>query len=88
MASPIDHNIVLHNSDRWSRPMPAVTVSPKYQVVIPREIREQMNILPGQKVQMMIYKGNIVLVPIVSMDEIRGFAKGIDTAIERDEDRI
>jgi len=68
--------------------MPAVTVSPKYQVVIPREIREQMNILPGQKVQMMIYKGNIVLVPIVSMDEIRGFAKGIDTAIERDEDRI
>ena len=68
--------------------MPAVTVSPKYQVVIPKEIREGMDIKPGQKVQMMIYKGNIVLVPLRPIEELRGFLKGIDTTIERDPDRI
>jgi AbrB family looped-hinge helix DNA binding protein len=68
--------------------MPAVTVSPKYQVVIPKQIREAMNISPGQKVHMMVYKGNIVLVPVVPMEEMRGAFKGIDTHIERDDDRI
>ena len=68
--------------------MPAVTVSPKYQVVIPKEIREEMDIRPGQKVQMMIYKNNIVLVPLRPIEELRGFLKGIDTAIERDPDRL
>jgi len=67
--------------------MPAVTVSPKYQVVIPKEIREEMDIKPGQKVQMMIYKSNIVLVPLRPIEELRGFLKGIDTTIERDPDR-
>ena len=68
--------------------MPAVTVSPKYQVVIPKEIREEMAIKPGQKVQMMIFKGNIVLVPLRPIEELRGFLKGIDTTIERDPDRL
>ena len=67
--------------------MPAVTISPKYQVVIPKEIREEMKIEPGQKVQMLIYKGNLVLVPLRPMEDMRGFVKGIDTTIERDEDR-
>lgn len=68
--------------------MPLLTVSPKYQVVIPKEIREQMNIKPGQEVDMIIYDGMIVLVPLRPMEEMRGFAKGIDTTIERDDDRI
>ena len=68
--------------------MPTVTVSPKYQVVIPKDIRKEMNIKPGQKVQMMIYKGNIVLVPLRPIEELRGFLKGIDTTIERDTDRL
>ena len=88
MASTIDHNYVLRTTDRWSEAMPAVTVSPKFQVVIPKEIREAMNIAPGQKVQMMIYKGNIVLVPVLPMKDTLGIAKGIDTTIERDDDRI
>ena len=68
--------------------METVTVSPKYQVVIPKDIREEMDIKPGQKVQMMIYKGNIFLVPLRPIEALRGFLKGIDTTIERDPDRL
>jgi AbrB family looped-hinge helix DNA binding protein len=68
--------------------MTAVTVSPKYQVVIPKDIREEMHIEPGQKMQMMIHQGRIELIPILPMEKLRGFAKGIDTSIERDEDRL
>jgi AbrB family looped-hinge helix DNA binding protein len=57
-------------------------------VVIPKEVREAMNITPGQKVQMMIYRGNIVLVPLRPIEELRGILKGIDTNIERDPDRL
>jgi AbrB family looped-hinge helix DNA binding protein len=88
MQDTIDHNAVIPNDDRWSRAVPAVTVSPKYQVVIPKEIREEMDIKPGQKVQMMICKGNIVLVPLRPIEELRGFLKGIDTTIERETDRL
>jgi len=68
--------------------MPEVTVSPKYQVVIPKEIREEMAIKPGQKVQMMIFKGSIMLVPLRPIEELRGILKGIDTTVERDPDRL
>ena len=88
MALEIDHNMVLLNIDRWSNVMPIVTVSPKYQVVIPKEVREIMGIEPGQKLHMMAYDEKIVLIPILPMEDLRGFAKGIDTTIERDPDRI
>ena len=65
-----------------------VTVSPKYQIVIPKEIRESMGIVAGQKVQMMSYQGRIEIVPLKPMREMRGFLKGIDTTVVRDEDRI
>ena len=68
--------------------MPAVTVSPKYQVVIPKEIREEMDIKPGQKVDMLIYEGNIVLVPLRPIEELRGFVKGITATFEREDDRL
>ena len=68
--------------------MSTVTVSPKYQVVIPKEIRESMKIEPGQKVHMMVHRGHIVLVPLRPMREMRGLLKGIDAEIERDEDRL
>lgn len=68
--------------------MPTVTVSPKYQVVIPKEIRETMGIEPGQQMAMMVYQERIVLIPILPMEELRGFARGIDTTIERDPDRL
>ena len=68
--------------------MPVVTVSPQYQVVIPKEIREEMDIKPGQKVDMLVYKANIVLVPLRPVEELRGFIKGIDATFEREDDRL
>ena len=68
--------------------MPTVKVSPKFQVVIPKEVRESMGIEPGQELAMLVYEGRIVLLPILPMEELRGFAEGIDTTIERDPDRL
>ena len=68
--------------------MKAVTVSPKYQVVIPKEVREQMGIEPGQKMAVLVYQGRIQLIPIGPLEELRGFLKGIDTTIEREPDRL
>ncbi|MDP3518860.1 MAG: AbrB/MazE/SpoVT family DNA-binding domain-containing protein [Pseudohongiella sp.] len=68
--------------------MTAVTVSPKYQIVIPKEIRESMGIFSGQKVQIVCYQGRIELVPLRPMKEMKGFLEGIDTSVVREEDRI
>jgi AbrB family looped-hinge helix DNA binding protein len=67
--------------------METVTISPKYQVVIPKLIRESLRLKPGQKVQAIEYEGRIELIPIRSAREMRGFLKGIDTTVEREEDR-
>jgi len=68
--------------------MTAVTVSPKYQVVIPKDVRESMGIYSGQKIQVLTYQNRIELIPIKPMKKMRGFLKGIDTDIERDKDRV
>ena len=68
--------------------MTTVTVSPKYQIVIPKEIREANGIVSGQKVQMISYRNRIQLIPIEPMENLRGFLKGIDTDVERDQDRL
>ena len=68
--------------------MTAVTVSPKFQVVIPKEIRESMGIVSGQKVQMLTYQNRIELIPLKPMKEMRGFLEGIETAVEREDDRL
>lgn len=68
--------------------MTTVTVSPKYQVVIPKEVRESMGIFSGQKIQMLTYQNRIELVPIKPMKKMKGFLKGIDTEVSRDKDRI
>ncbi|OFW39233.1 MAG: AbrB family transcriptional regulator [Acidobacteria bacterium RIFCSPLOWO2_12_FULL_60_22] len=68
--------------------METVTISPKFQVVIPRALREYLRIRPGQKVQMILYKNRIELIPLQSMKKARGFLKGIDTDIEREPDRV
>ena len=66
--------------------MDAVTVSPKYQVVIPRGVRERMAIRPGAKLQVICFDDRIELVPIRPMKEMRGFLKGLDPTFTRDED--
>ncbi len=68
--------------------MRAVTVSPKFQVVIPKDVRESMGIISGQKVQMLTYCNRIELIPIKPMSEMKGILKGIDTEVLRDKDRI
>ena len=68
--------------------MTAVTVSPKFQVVIPKDIREAMGIYSGQKVQILTYENRIELIPLKPMEEMRGFLKGISTDIDRDDDRL
>ena len=68
--------------------MPIVTVSPKFQVVIPREIREALGLAPGQKVQALQYQNRIEFIPVQRMRAMRGFLKGIDTTITRDKDRV
>ena len=68
--------------------MAEVTVSPKFQIVIPKEIRESMGIVSGQKVQIMSYQGRIEVIPLKSMKEMKGFLKGIDTTVAREEDRV
>jgi AbrB family looped-hinge helix DNA binding protein len=65
-----------------------VTVSPKFQVVIPLAIREAMGIKPGQKVQAIQYGDRIELIPVRSIRKSRGMLKGIDTSVPRDSDRV
>jgi AbrB family looped-hinge helix DNA binding protein len=68
--------------------MKTVTVSPKYQVVIPKAIRQALNLHPGQKMQIIEYEGRVELIPEIDIAELRGFLKGINTEFEREEDRL
>lgn len=68
--------------------METVTVSPKFQVVIPRTIRDSLGLRPGQKVQVIRYGDRIELIPLRPIQETRGFLKDIDTTVEREQDRI
>ena len=68
--------------------MTEVTVSPKFQIVIPKEIRESMGIVSGQKMQLLSYAGRIEVIPLKSVQELKGHLRGIDTSVEREADRI
>jgi len=68
--------------------MVQVTVSPKYQVVIPAKVRRSLGIKPGQKVQVIQYEGRIELIPVVPLKKAKGFLRGIDTEIKREADRV
>jgi AbrB family looped-hinge helix DNA binding protein len=68
--------------------MTILTISPKYQVVIPKEIREKLDLRPGQRVQAIQYAGRVELVPVRAMGSMRGFLTGIETTADRDEDRL
>ena len=68
--------------------MTTVTVSPKYQVVIPKKIRESLKLEPGQKIQAIEYDNRVELIPVRPITEMRGFLKGIDTTVEREGDRV
>ncbi len=63
------------------------TVSTKFQVVIPKRVREALGIRPGQKMRVIPYLGRIELIPLESISEGRGFLRGIDTKVDREPDR-
>jgi len=65
-----------------------VTISPKYQVVIPKDIREKLGLSPGQKVQAFVYDDRIELIPVRPIKRMRGFLKGINRRVDREADRV
>lgn len=67
--------------------METVTISPKFQVVIPKAIRETLKLKAGQKVQAIVYEDRIELIPVRPIRKMRGFLKGIDTDVPREGDR-
>jgi len=64
-----------------------VTISPKFQVVIPKAIRERLGLTAGQRVEVVVYDDRIEFIPVRPMRRMRGFLKGIDTSVEREADR-
>lgn len=68
--------------------MESVCISPKYQVVIPKSVRNLLKLLPGQKVQVLAYDNRVEMIPEQSITAMRGFLKGIDTTVEREQDRV
>jgi AbrB family looped-hinge helix DNA binding protein len=68
--------------------MTEVKISPKYQVLIPKAIREELELKPGQTVQVIAHGDRIHIIPVRNMRKMRGFLSGIDTTVKRDQDRI
>ena len=69
--------------------MATTTVSDKFEITIPEELRSKLNIRPGQQVELIRSGDRIELVPVRSIREARGFLKGIrTTTIEREPDRL
>ncbi len=67
--------------------MQEVKISPKYQVVIPLEVRESMELKPGQKLHVIRFANRIEMIPVKEIKEMRGFLKGIPTRVARERDR-
>ena len=69
--------------------MDTVTISPKYQVVIPSRVRDSLGVKPGQKVKVILYNNRIEMIPVRPVEESRGFLRGIDTSVNREsEERV
>jgi AbrB family looped-hinge helix DNA binding protein len=68
--------------------VPTVTVSPKYQVVIPKDVREAIGLKPGQKLVVFRFDNRIEMMPAEPVRKLRGFVRGIDTNVPRDEERV
>lgn len=68
--------------------MTTVTVSPKYQIVIPSEARAALGVAPGQKIEVIVFDGRLELIPIPDVAQARGWLRGIDTRVPREGDRL
>ena len=68
--------------------METVTLSPKFQVVIPQAIREALHLVPGRKLQVLRYSDRVEFIPVRPMKQMRGFLRGMDTTLSREADRL
>lgn len=68
--------------------METVTISPKFQVVIPQSVREALGLQPGEKVQVLSYEDRIEFIHVKKLKKMRGFLRGIETTVPREEDRL
>ena len=68
--------------------MTIVTISSRYQIVIPKDVREKLELRPGQKVQALPFKGRVELIPLEPIEAARGFVRGVNSVIPRDGDRL
>ncbi len=68
--------------------MSTVTVSPKFQVVIPQAIRDAMGITVGEKLRVMNYADRLEFIPVRPIKTMRGFLRGMDPKIDREDDRL
>lgn len=67
--------------------MNTVKVSPKFQVVIPKSVRERFGLKAGARLEILEYGNRIELIPLRPIKQMRGFLRGIDTNVDRDKDR-
>ncbi len=67
--------------------MDTVTLSPKFQIVIPKALRDHLKLSPGQKIHALVFEDRIELIPLRPIKKMRGFLRGVDTSIAREEDR-
>jgi len=68
--------------------MHTVKISPKYQIVIPKDVRNTMNLKPGQQIQILQYQDRIEMIPFKNIADMKGFLKGINTDFYREDDRL
>ena len=88
LTSSIDSFIVIPNDDRLRCRMETVKISPKYQIVIPKKVRAELRLKPGQRIQVIPLGDRIVLVPERKIGDMRGFLRGIDTDFKRERERL
>ena len=97
MAQPLTHetltaeslpNAIIRSIVQPLNIMETVTISPKFQVVIPRSVREAMGLRAGEKAHVIPYQGRIEVIPVRDVKKLRGFLKGINTSLDPDLDRL
>ena len=79
---------ILESSYRTRIDMDTVTLSPKFQVVIPQAIREALHLKAGEKFRVFRYADRVEFIPVRPIQKMRGFLRGMDTTIEREDDRL
>jgi AbrB family looped-hinge helix DNA binding protein len=68
--------------------MNTVTISPKFQVVIPQAVREAMGLRTGERAHIIAFRNRIEIIPLRDIRKLRGYLKGIDTSFARENDRV